>query len=56
MGEWTKPKLPRGVVNAFTADPGHQHSKDSGTQITPTTVRWECRCGASKDEYDPAPR
>jgi hypothetical protein len=53
---WVKPKLPRGVVIASGNEPGHQHSEASGTQINATTVRWECSCGATKDEYDPPVR
>ncbi|WP_156960833.1 hypothetical protein [Amycolatopsis taiwanensis] len=53
---WTKPRLPRGVVNTFANQPGHKHTKDSGTQINATTVRWQCRCEATIDEIDAPPR
>ncbi|MFD2421686.1 hypothetical protein [Amycolatopsis pigmentata] len=52
---WVKPKLPKGVVNCFAEEPNHKHRAEGGSQITPTTVRWECRCGATRDERDVPP-
>ena len=52
---WIKPKLPKGVVIASGRETNHKHTRDSGTQINATTVRWECRCGATQDEHDQPP-
>ncbi|WP_410580283.1 hypothetical protein [Amycolatopsis sp. lyj-108] len=49
---WTKPDRSPASMSSFADDPKHVHTLDAGSQITPTIVRWECRCGATRDEYD----
>lgn len=49
---WTKPETSPLWTNPYASDRNHKHTLYRGQQITPTVVRWECRCGATRDEYD----